>query len=222
MTYQEMIDNIRDLGFSDDAEMEEFAETGLLYTGINRAITELSLGGFPNYATHEFEVAGDETGYLYLVMPEIDEMFLDFKDIPVLYSTIRPVKEDGVETTKTTQMYTKFNDYEIESENTLVINLDTINANIGAENKAEYKQNFRVFYIADHVPMDSETDLTTEIPLPRKAHHLAPLLAAYYIWLDDDSTKAVMYYNAYTERRAALEANSESNKIRIKVLPGGM
>ena len=221
MTYQELINNIRDLGFSDDDEVAEVAETGLLYTGINRAITEISLGGFPNIESYELEVAGNETGYLYLVMPDIDETFLDFRDVPVLFSTSRP---DGEGATKETQTYTRFNDYEIEADDTLVINLDKINASIGGtdEQKAEYTSSFRIFYIADHEPFTETTTLTDDVPLPRKAHHLAALLAAYYIWLDDDQTKAAMYYNQYEEKKGTLLNQSESNRIRVRVLPGGM
>ena len=231
MTYQEMINNIRDLGFSDDDEMQEFADSGLLYTGINRAITELNLGGFPNYETYELEVSGAEYGYLYIVMPDIDDMFLDFKDVPVLYSTIRPQTENGTEVLKENQSYTKFNDYEIESNDTLVINLDSLNERLGfsgepktekeRQDRAEYTQSFRIFYIADHEPFTGAT-LTEDLPLPRKAHHLAPLLAAYYIWLDDDSTKATLYYNSFVEKKQELESKGENNKVRIRVLPGGM
>ena len=44
-----------------------------------------------------------------------------------------------------------------------------------------------------------ESDDETEIDLPAKVTMLLPLLSAYYIWLDDDERKAVMYYNQYDD-----------------------
>ena len=44
-----------------------------------------------------------------------------------------------------------------------------------------------------------ESDDETEIDLPAKLTMLLPLLSAYYIWLDDDERKAVMYYNQYDD-----------------------
>ncbi|MEY8366842.1 hypothetical protein AALA22_14495 [Anaerovoracaceae bacterium 41-7] len=47
--------------------------------------------------------------------------------------------------------------------------------------------------------LDLESDDETEIDLPAKVTMLLPLLSAYYIWLDDDERKAVMYYNQYDD-----------------------
>ncbi|NBH62009.1 hypothetical protein D1155_10145 [Anaerotruncus sp. 80] len=47
--------------------------------------------------------------------------------------------------------------------------------------------------------LDLESDDETEIDLPAKVIMLLPLLSAYYIWLDDDERKAVMYYNQYDD-----------------------
>ena len=47
--------------------------------------------------------------------------------------------------------------------------------------------------------LDIDSDDETEIDLPAKVTMLLPLLSAYYIWLDDDERKAVMYYNQYDD-----------------------
>ncbi|MCI9475001.1 MAG: hypothetical protein HFE71_00755 [Emergencia sp.] len=47
--------------------------------------------------------------------------------------------------------------------------------------------------------LDIGSDDETEIDLPAKVTMLLPLLSAYYIWLDDDERKAVMYYNQYDD-----------------------
>ena len=62
MTYQELINEIRDLGFSDDSEIEEFAEAGLLYSAINRAITRINLELYPIIEKYEFDISDDDTG----------------------------------------------------------------------------------------------------------------------------------------------------------------
>lgn len=204
MTYQELINNIRDLGFSDDAEMEEFGE--LVYNSINRAISEINLLVTPITETYEFEIDDADTGYLYIRMPDVDERFLDFADTPVVYEA------QGQE------QYTKFNDFEIEMGDTMVINQDS------------YKGSFRVFYRADHEPIPYSEDgtlptqeqLAQELPLPRRAHFLAPLLAGYYVWLEDEPTKAAQYYNLYEQGVSTVSASEATKKFRVRVLPGGM
>lgn len=203
MTYQELLNNIRDLGFSDDSEMEDFGE--LVPNSINRAITEINLEVAPIVERYEFEIASDtkdadgnvvegDTGLLYLTMPDIDGNFLDFADTPVR------IKSGDAET------YIRFADYEIEAEDTLVIDQD--------KNKGE----FRVFYKAAHTPFDG-SQTAEEIPLPKKTHHLVPLLSAYYVWLEDEPTKASQYYNLYEQKKGELSANV---KPRMRVLEGGI
>lgn len=204
MTYAELINNIRDLGFSDNSEMEEFGE--LVYNSINRAISEINLLVTPIISSYEFEIDNSDEGYLYLRMPDVDEYFLDFADTPVVYEA------QGEE------QYTKFNDFEIETGDTMVIKQDN------------YKGSFRVFYRADHQPIPYNEDgsqptpdqLAQELPLPRKAHFLVPLLAGYYVWLEDEPTKAAQYYNLYEQGVATVSSSDTSKKIRVRVLPGGM
>lgn len=227
MTYQELISNIRDLGFSDDAEMEEFGE--LVPNSINRAITEINLEVSPIIERYEFDLMGDEvddtgkvikkgdSGYLYITMPDIDENFLDFADTPVHYSEARPVRkrdEQGNWVTELveTPLYTRFNDYEIEAEDTVVINVDDLRLG----NNQTYS--FRIFYKVLHEPFDG-SQIDDNVPLPLKTHHLVPLLASYYIWLEDEPTKASQYYNLYEQKKAELTVNA---KPRMRVLSGGI
>ena len=196
MNYQELIDNIRDLGFSDDTEMEEFGE--LLYNSINRAITDINLNVAPIISKYEFEIEKTDTGLLYITIPEIDENFLDFGDTPVLFAQ------------GDTELYKRFNDYEIESGETVIIDADNT-----------YGE-FRIFYKAEHEHFTGiETQLAEEIPLPLRAHFLVPLLAAYYVWLEDEPSKAAQYYNLYEQKAASLIAQT-TDKIRMRVLKGGI
>lgn len=202
MTYQELVNNIRDLGFSDDSEVLEFGD--LVPNNINRAITEINLEVAPIIERYEFEITEEEEGYLYITMPDIDENFLDFADTPVLYSVVSKNEE--------TPTYKRFNDYEVEANDTIVINVDELD--IGKDEVL----NIRVFYKVAHENYDG-TQGDQEIPLPKKTHHLVPLLASYYIWLEDEPVKAAQYYNLYEQKKGDLTVNA---KPRMRVLSGGM
>lgn len=199
MTYQELINEIRDLGFSDDSEIEEFAEAGLLYSAINRAITRINLELYPIIEKYEFDISDDDTGYLYITMTDIDDLFLDFADMPVLF------ERDGA------NFYTKFGDYEIESDDTLVINAD------------KNKGSFRVFYKVAHDTFTGKTSqLKEDLPLQLKVHHLVPLLASYYVWNEDEPTKAAQYLNLFESEKAELKEQALARKFKVRVVSGGL
>lgn len=199
MTYQELINEIRDLGFSDDSEIEEFAEAGLLYSAINRAITRINLELYPIIEKYEFDISDDDTGYLYITMTDIDDLFLDFADTPVLF------ERDGAD------FYTKFADYEIEADNTLVINAD------------KNKGSFRVFYKVAHDTFTGKTSQRKEdLPLQLKVHHLVPLLASYYVWNEDEPTKAAQYLNLFESEKAELKEQALARKFKVRVVSGGL
>lgn len=193
MNYREVKDNIRDLGFSDDAEIEEFGS--IISTSVNRAITEISLS-IPIYGTYEFEIADADEGIMYIHMPAVANDFIDFRDVPVLY------EKNG------NGMYVRFADYEIETSDTLVIDCE------------KNKGRFRIFYIAEHPKFTADSLDEEEILLPKKAQHLLPLLASYYVWLEDEPAKAAQYYNLYESRLNDVLANTV--KPRAKILTGGI
>ena len=197
MTYQDLINNIKSLGFADDEEIQEYAESGVLYDSINRAITEINLKSSPIYETYEFEITDADTGYLYINLTDVDDAFLEFANTPVLY------ERDGA------QYYQKFSDYQIETENTVVINAD------------ENKGSFRIFYKAAHEKFNGEDrELLGDLPLPLKVHHLVPLLASYYVWQEDEPAKAAQYYNMFEERLD--NVTDQSQNIRVRIIPGGI
>lgn len=53
---------------------------------------------------------------------------------------------------------------------------------------------------------DAEPD--TELPIDSESEHLIPLLAAAYIWLDDDAEKAQYYMSLYRDGMASLKLYS--------------
>lgn len=195
MNYQECIDNIRDLGFSDDDEMEEFGE--LVPNSINRAITEINLNVAPIIERYELTVDDTDTGYMYVTMTDVDENFLEFADNPVTF------EENGKE------VYKRFTDYDIEAEDTIVINTDDV------------KGSFRIFYKAAHETFTgAERELREELPLPLKAHHLVPLIASYYVWMEDEPAKAAQYYNLYEQRKN--DYIEQATKPKGTFWPGGI
>ena len=58
-----------------------------------------------------------------------------------------------------------------------------------------------------------------EIEIPYILVPLYTLLAAHYAWLDDDITKATIYWNEYDSLKNEIIANA--NKIRKAVIIGG-
>ena len=68
-----------------------------------------------------------------------------------------------------------------------------------------------------HITEETEDD--ARINLPENVYPLLPLLAAYHIWLDDDITKATMYWNEYDQYKQQLFA--QCKKTRNAVIEGG-
>lgn len=193
MNYGQLKTELVGLGFSDAEELVEFGQ--VVPDAVNRAITEINLTVAPIIGTYEIEQDGTEEDILYYEMPQLTKKngvvnFLDFADTPVKYGT---------------DVYKKFNDYEIENGDTLVID-------------GRIEGSFRVFYKKAHTPVTLETTDDTEIELPLKTHILVPLLAAYYVWLEDEKSKAVDYYNQYEK----LSQSITYERPRMTILSGGI
>lgn len=195
MNYSQIKQNIISLGFAEDSDYEEFEELGYTFDAINRAIATIG-NQFPYVAKYEFEIDDTDEGILYVDMTDRDG-FLDFAtDTPVLF------EKDGAE------MFTKFNDYDIEMDTTLVIDATDIKGSI------------RVYYEKECTQVNGDTPDAFVPEIPTKAHHLIPLLASYYLWLDDDERKAVQYYNQYETELMLVQQKQQ--RPRMRILEGGM
>lgn len=67
------------------------------------------------------------------------------------------------------------------------------------------------------------TDDTTddfEIDLPERVLYIVPILASYYIWLDDDQVKATMYWNQYDAMKQELSAEAKSRNYNCEFYGG--
>lgn len=195
MNYSQIKQNIISLGFAEASDFEEFEELGYTFDAINRAIATIG-NQFPYIAKYEFEIDDTDEGILYVDMTD-RKGFLDFAtDTPVLF------EKDG------TEMFTKFNDYDIEMDTTLVIDATDIKGSI------------RVYYEKECTQVNGDTPDTFVPEIPTKVHHLIPLLASYYLWLDDDERKAVQYYNQYETELMVVQ--SKATRPRMRILEGGM
>lgn len=220
MNYSELKSQLQTLGFTDEAEIEEFAE--VIPNAVNQAITTINNNEIaPIIAKYEFELTDEDTGLVYIDMnnvpPEEGEEespvqnFVEFADeTPVL------IKQGD------TDLYVRFNDFEIETDSIIIIDADA------------HKGKFRVFYRQAHTPFtyiekveEGETGYEEwlaqeerEIQLPKIAHHLLPLLSAYYVWLDDEQVKAIYYYNQY--ELLVNELRAKRMRPRGRILAGGI
>jgi hypothetical protein len=224
MTYQELIANIRDLGFSDDDEVTEFGE--LVPNSINRAITEIATdmsAETPHSGTYEFTLTPDDTGTVYIDMTDdivvpggegepdvtIPTYFIGFADTAMMFKQ-RYFDEDGQsDPEKDQQFFSKFSDYDVMNHNTVILDAD------------KYNGDFKILYKKAHTPFTgSSEELASDLPLPLKVHHLVPLLSAYYIWLEDEPSKAAQYYNLYEQKLTAIR--DADNQPKLRILDGGL
>ena len=189
MNYGEIKQNLISLGFAEESDLEEYNELGYTYDAINRAISFLG-GNFPYIAKYEFELDDTDEGILYIDMSDRDG-FLELVETPVMFEA------NGQE------IYRKFGDYQIEMGHTVVIKAD------------DYNGSFRIYYSKQCTQVDENTtdDFVPELPL--KVHHLIPLLASYYLWLDDDVAKATTYYNMFEQEAAVVMAKETSPRMRV-------
>lgn len=189
MNLSEIRHNLISLGFAEESDYDEFEELGYTYDCINRAIATIQ-SIFPQIAKYEFELDDSDTGTIYIDMTDRPG-FLSLAETPVLFEV------NGSE------VFRKFGDYQVEMGHTIVMNADA------------YAGSFRIYYNKACTEIDPTTPDSFVPELPKKVHHLIPLLAAYYLWLDDDERKAVQYYNNYESELSQIIQNENMPKMRV-------
>lgn len=194
MNYGELKTNLKALAFEEDETIDEYVENDVIPTAINRAISTIGNRLMPIVKTFEITQDGTDTEYQRYDFTKLTKDFLDFRKHPVEIG-------DG-------EIYKPFGDYQIEDDEILIL-------------KGSTEGTFRVFYTAEHTPYVPGGDMEdTQIPLKRKVHYMVPLLAAYYVWLDDDATKAAQYYNMYETEESYFLARQKNPRVRF--LEGGL
>ena len=73
--------------------------------------------------------------------------------------------------------------------------------------------------LPDHEHVDEETEDDYEMVLPENLLDMLPHLASYYVWLDDDITKATLAFNQYDQIRE--ERMAICKRPRKAVIEGG-
>lgn len=121
----------------------------------------------------------------------------DFKEltkvdtVPMFIDFLDKVQEgDGEES------YLTIKDFQVEKRHVLV--LDGLA-------KCEYT----IFYRKNFTPFTTTTPDATEVQLDYDKEHLLPLLAAWYVWADDEPSKASKWRNDYEDYTARLLAESK-------------
>lgn len=189
MNYGEIKHNIISLGFAEQSDYDEFEELGYTYDSINRAMRQLQ-DYFPYKASFDFEIDETDTGIIRIDMRDRDG-YLSLVDTPIMF------ERDGEELWRT------FSEYEIEMDHIIVFKAD------------DYKGSFRVYYNKLCTPIDETTPDTFVPELPTAAHHLIPLLASYYLWMDDDERKAFEYRNDFEEKLAVTKQQADKPRATV-------
>ena len=194
MNYGELKTELKALAFEEEDTIEEYEETDVIPTAINRAITMISEKVAPIIRTYEISQDGDDEEYNYYDFTSLTNDFLEFAKHPVRI-------DDG-------EKYQSFGDYEIEDDETIVI-------------PGDVSGTFKIFYRAEHTPYVAGGSMdSVDLPLKRKVHYLVPLLAAYYVWLDDDATKAAQYKNEYDQEY--VDYLQKQSRPRARFAEGGI
>jgi len=191
MNYGELTTEIKALAFEEDDTIEEYIEQDVIPTAINRAISMIGSDVLPIISKYEISQDGTDTEYQYYDMESLTKgKFIAFDKNPVRI-------DDG-------DVYTPFSDYDIESGDTLVI-------------AGDISGTFTVFYKSEHTKFVADGTMnSTEIPLKKRVHFLVPLLASYFVWLDDDKEKATQYYNLYETEAQLITMDIEKPRLRVQ------
>lgn len=191
MNYGQIKENLISLGFADENDYAEYEQLGYTINAINRAIRAIEKE-FPYYSSYEEEITD---GIVSINMADETDDFLGFAKRPVTFIE----NDNGSVTVKVVQ------NFELD-EDGLTIIID------GSKRDGRYK----IKYMAKCSDIDENTSDNFVTELPLKTHHLIPLLAAYYLWLDDDAAKAAQYYNMYETELSTLLQKSNEPRMRVR------
>lgn len=194
MNYGELKTNLKALAFEEDETIEEYEDNDVIPTAINRAISMIANDVMPITKTYEISQDGTDSDIQFYDFSRLVKDFLMFDTHPVRI-------DDG-------DVFRNFGEYDIEGNDTLVM-------------PGNVSGTFRIYYKASHTPYVAGSSMdNVQIPLKPLVHHLVPLLTAYFVWLDDDPTKAAQYYNMYETESAQIL--SMKNTPRGTILEGGI
>ena len=195
MTLQELRNKIRNLGFDDDSIFTEYAD--IIDDAISRACKTIALTVKAPVGKYELDLSDDtvrsETGHY-----DLCELCADSSGNNMFESVDRIVTHSGVG-------IDTFTDWELEQDHVLVIN-------------PALSVPLTIFYNERIIPITSSTQDSYPIQVAYQCEPLVDLLAAHYVWLDDDERKAILYWNEYDQLKR--EIMDKSLRIKAKVIGG--
>jgi hypothetical protein len=178
MTYGELKEQIRDMGFEENETMIEAEYRSIVKNACNFAVDTIAETVLPIVREYEISATGEGVGVKRYFMPDLVAGFLAFEKHPILEDRGR---------------YETLNDYKIENRKTFVI-------------PAHVCGKITIFYKKRPERITAETPDSFEIELDDSVAPLIPHLASFYVWLDDDERKAVMYQNMYDDLKNQIMA----------------
>lgn len=207
MTYQELIDELRDLGFEEDSTMTEYNE--ITAHAINRAA---------NLAFDTIVVP--LTGYYKTVYKETTRYYKEEE----VYSVYEDVEGESVfvrkEKRKAKYSILTIGDGEPQKD-TSYESVEVVDRTTPTYSKKEMIDEIVVeWYPRRPEVLTSESDPETEIGIPDNLLKPMALLTAHYLWLDDDMEKAIIYYNEW-ETFANNILNACQNNAKAKIITFG-
>ena len=180
---------IKGLGFSDEDTMQEYLRDSVLLPAINRAVDFIGYTVRPIVAS--VTVRPEGAVYETFDMKVLAPGFSGFYGKPV-------IKSGGV--------YAYLNDFFIEGESKIVLRGD-----LGVDITVYYKK------VPERITAETEDDF--EMELDGVVQPLVPLLASYFIWLDDEVQKAAMYYNLYDDMKNQILAQNQ-RPVSVRFMGG--
>ena len=195
MKLSEFRAQIRDLGFEDDNIYNEYVN--VIINALNRSLDIINTTVKPIVGRLDIIQDGTQSGVMRY---DLSEMCVDSEGNSI-YEALT-----GMPTRVYNNTYYSFNNYTLEQNKIILMD-------------ASLPGTFSFFYTQILPDITIETADDYVIPIDHEVEQLLPLLTAYYVWLDDDERKAVMYYNQFdtlkTEILERMRERSETGKAEI-------
>lgn len=192
MKYGELKNEIRDLGFEDDAIFIEYLS--VIQNAITRACKILAS----------------------TLKSPVGRIELDLTDESV---KAEDGKYDLLELSKDTDGNVRFDSIDriVEDVGTYIqnyLNYDLVEDHILVV-PTNVSKKLIIYYNERIIPITDQTPDDYEIQVVYPFDPLVALLAAHYVWLDDDERKAILYWNEYDQLKAEIMAKAYRPKARI-------
>lgn len=177
MLYSEVEEQILSLGFEDSSVLTDTNYQKVFRDGINKALTFINV---------EFPIIGEYTHSLDGTGVDLDEIdFADLTDFDVLLNATIKEEVGG------RYQIRPFSNFELVQDSIVFVS-QTNNGEI------------TFYYRKRPTLVTTSTPDATVMTIHYKAEQLLPLLAAFYIWNDDDPEKAAKWKNDYEDMKTLI------------------